>query len=166
MREFNEAPAKQDKPKPYSGRYQRGSLAQRLFEPLASAKMDEDGTLVFDVAENELNFIAAASREQYECYLNQDELEFDPEEELETISAMFLEGNSVEIDKKAIEQAVMEELGIFKSEDEYSFVKDIREAFDDGLRTSLKDKIFDTLPDHVFYDIKKPLAPDAEHFFN
>jgi hypothetical protein len=42
----------------------------------------------------------------------------------------------------------------------------MREAFDDGLRTSAADKIFDTLPDHVFYDIKKPLDKENESFWN
>lgn len=30
----------------YSGRYPLGSLAQKIFEPLATAKKDENGTLV------------------------------------------------------------------------------------------------------------------------
>jgi hypothetical protein len=57
---------------------------------------------------------------------------------------------------------MIEEIDIFKKGDNYSFVKDLREGFDDGLRKSAADKIFETLPAHVFYDIKKPRDQDEE----
>ena len=65
-----------------------------------------------------------------------------------------------------MEQFVIDELDVFKEGNNYSFVKDLREGFDDGLRTSAADKIFDTLPDHVFYDIKKPLEKTPEGIWN
>lgn len=39
-----------------SGRFERGSLAQRVFEPMAGAKRNENGTLVYQVQDQELNY--------------------------------------------------------------------------------------------------------------
>jgi hypothetical protein len=48
LKEWNAAPVKKNEAA-YSGRYPRGSLAQRVFEPLALTKRDENGTLVVDL---------------------------------------------------------------------------------------------------------------------
>lgn len=58
------------------------------------------------------------------------------------------------------------ELNIFTDGEDYSFVKDLRDGFADGLRESAADKIFKTIPDHVFWDIKKPLQEDLETYSN
>ena len=39
-----------------SGRFERGSLAQRVFEPLAGARRNENGTLVYEVKDKELSY--------------------------------------------------------------------------------------------------------------
>jgi len=39
-----------------SGRYKKGSLKQRLFEPLAGASRDANGTLVFEFTDSDLIF--------------------------------------------------------------------------------------------------------------
>jgi len=44
-----------------SGKYPRGSLAQRIFEPLAGAKRDSNGTLVYELCEKD---VAEAMDEQ------------------------------------------------------------------------------------------------------
>lgn len=80
----------------------------------------------------------------------------DIEDEDEMRVQLLTEMEDVGIDAEAMEQAMMEEMAIFKEGSKYSFVNDLREGFDDGLRKSAADKIFDTLPDHVFYDIKRP----------
>jgi hypothetical protein len=36
-------------------------------------------------------------------------------------------------------------------------VKDLKDAHRNSLATSLEDKILETIPDHVFWDIKKPI---------
>ena len=46
---------------------------------------------------------------------------------------------------------------VFNEDEEYSFVKDYRNAFEKSLATPLKDQIFDSIPEHAFWDIKKPL---------
>lgn len=37
-------------------KYEKGSLAQRIFDPLAGATRNENGTLVYEVADNELSY--------------------------------------------------------------------------------------------------------------
>ena len=58
------------------------------------------------------------------------------------------------------------ELDIFKAGEDYDFVKDLREGFADGLRESAADKIFKTIPDHAFWDIKKPIHEDPDTLQN
>jgi len=48
------------------------------------------------------------------------------------------------------------ELGVFKKDEKYSYVKDLKDAHAVTLKTSTEEKIFETIPDHVFWDIKKP----------
>ena len=49
------------------------------------------------------------------------------------------------------------ELGVFQKGEKYNFVKDLKDAHRNSLATSLEDKILETIPDHVFWDIKKPI---------
>lgn len=58
------------------------------------------------------------------------------------------------------------ELSVFKNGKRYNFVEDLQDAFQDGLKTPLKDKIFATIPAHVFWDIKKPLEKPQERPMN
>lgn len=50
-----------------------------------------------------------------------------------------------------------EELGVFKHDEKYDYATDMRRQYDHTLKESKFTKIFKTLPDHVFYDIKKPM---------
>lgn len=55
-------------------------------------------------------------------------------------------------------QDVLEkEFSVFKTGEKYDYVKDMHEAFDEDLAMPLSQKIIRSMPDHVFYDIKKPL---------
>jgi hypothetical protein len=52
------------------------------------------------------------------------------------------------------------EFSVFKNGAKYDFVTDLRDAFATGLERSSAEKIFDTIPDHVFWDIKLPQIED------
>ena len=43
---------------------------------------------------------------------------------------------------------------------------DLNKAFKKSLQKSLAEKIFDTIPEHVFWDIKKPLGTEVDNFTN
>lgn len=49
------------------------------------------------------------------------------------------------------------ELGKFKKGEEYDYVTDMRRAYANGLATTELQAIYKTIPDYVFWDIKKPL---------
>ncbi len=48
------------------------------------------------------------------------------------------------------------ELGVFSKDEEYDYSKDMREAFSNSLKQTTEQRIFNTLPQHVFWDIKTP----------
>ena len=53
------------------------------------------------------------------------------------------------------------EFNTIKPGEKYDYATDLRRTFDEGLSSSLEQKIFSQLPAHVFWDIKKPLnQPD------
>jgi len=59
------------------------------------------------------------------------------------------------------EKILVKELGVFKDGEKYDFVKDLKDAYKNSLKTTTEDKILATIPDHVFWDIKKPLQKKA-----
>ncbi len=58
------------------------------------------------------------------------------------------------------------EFSVFKDGEKYDFVKDLKEAFSPALSKPTNEKILETIPDHVFWDIKKPLTADPQRFMN
>lgn len=58
------------------------------------------------------------------------------------------------------------EFDTFKKGEKYDYATDLRRTFDEGLSTSSFDKIFAKLPDHVFWDIKKPQTQSEEMYMN
>lgn len=58
------------------------------------------------------------------------------------------------------------EFSVFKNGEKYDFVKDVRNAYAEGLKKTTVEKIFDTLPDHVFWDIKVPRLTEEDRFQN
>jgi hypothetical protein len=56
----------------------------------------------------------------------------------------------------------LSEIGIFGEDEEYSYVKDLKDAYKNHQKKSLVDQIFEEIPDHAFYDIKTPLIKDRE----
>jgi hypothetical protein len=77
----------------------------------------------------------------------QDELEYALISDLEKISP-----NTVDDFNQVLDQ----QFSVFKEGETYNFVKDIRDAYKNDLEKPLAKKIFDTIPDHVFWDIKTP----------
>jgi hypothetical protein len=58
------------------------------------------------------------------------------------------------------------ELSVFKKDEKYDYVKDMNDAFADGLKTSLAAKILNTIPAHVFWDIKTPINMEQPSLMN
>lgn len=58
------------------------------------------------------------------------------------------------------------EFSIFKNGEKYDFVRDLKDAFASSLERPAVDKILDTIPEHVFWDIKTPQVADPQRFMN
>lgn len=52
------------------------------------------------------------------------------------------------------------QFAVFKEGEEYNYVKDLKHAYKNSLRVPLAEQIMKTIPDHAFWDIKKPLQKD------
>lgn len=59
-----------------------------------------------------------------------------------------------------------DEFSVFKEGEKYDYVKDIQDAFQESLSKSAVQRILSTIPDHAFWDIKKPLTKERETIKN
>ena len=59
-----------------------------------------------------------------------------------------------------------EEFSIFKDGEEYDYVKDMKDAFSDSLSKTNAQRIFETIPEHAFWDIKTPQSGSEKKFIN
>lgn len=71
-----------------------------------------------------------------------------------------LDSSITPFDIEQFHQQLDSELGVFVNGEKYSFVKDLKEAYKDSLKTTSEQKMFNQIPDHYFWDIKKPLKPN------
>lgn len=79
---------------------------------------------------------------------------------------LFAELDEAQLPIDAWEKAFDRELSVFKKGEKYSYVKDMKNAFAHGQATSLESKILSTIPDHAFWDIKKPVGTEEQMFVN
>ena len=110
-----------------SGRFERGSLAQRVFEPLAGAKLNENGSLVYEVQDKELSYGLEESRlrSQFERAQSQSPIE-QTEEEAEELRIALIEeiqANDLPLDEWNV--YLDRELSVFKEGEKYDYVKDM-----------------------------------------
>lgn len=147
--------------KPPKGKYKKGSFAQKVFEPLLEAEKDENGTYflkvdhaeLFHVNEEEMRKIYE-NRKDHTNEVHEEEVESD-----EFRAKLFADLESENISLDRWNEIIAEEIGVFKRDEEYDYVTDLRRNFDHVLETSQLEKIFRTIPEHVFWDIKKPMYP-------
>ena len=88
------------------------------------------------------------------------------EDENETRIALFDQMEEAGFSKEEWDQILAREFNTFKEGEKYDYTTDLRRTFDEGLATSSFDKVFAKLPDHVFWDIKKPQSQGEEFFIN
>lgn len=48
------------------------------------------------------------------------------------------------------------EFAVFLDTSKYDYIKDIKEGYRHGLNQSMESRMFATIPEHAFWDIKKP----------
>ncbi len=149
-----------------SGRYERGSLKQRLFEPLAGAVKLENGTTFYEVSEKEIETQVRKDilRSQFERATSQEPIE--AEDEAEVRAAMYDDAIAAGVDMEQWDQILARELDTFKPGEKYDYATDLRRTFDESLSEPLESKILKRMPAHVFWDIKTPRNSKQDLYLN
>lgn len=133
-------------------------------DPFAHATRDENNAIVFTVSDKDIAHLNVNDdevlKEEYDKIKSRNEVwDIDEEDEDAWRIALVeeLETERVGPFKKEDFDAVLDkELAIFNKGEKYDYVKDLKEAYKVSLATSTEQKIFATIPDHHFWDIKKP----------
>ena len=149
-----------------SSRYDRGSLMQRIMDPFAHATKDENGAILYHVSEKDMSHLDLDNeevlKEEYERLKSKADV-WDVDEEDEDAWRMALveelESQTAPFKIEDFEAVLDKELAVFQKGDKYSYVKDLKDAYKVSMASSTESKIFSTIPDHVFWDIKTPQKP-------
>jgi hypothetical protein len=147
---------------PTTSRYERGSLLQRALDPFAGAKRDSEGSLLYRVEDKELGHFdlnnEEAMRAEYALLKSKDEVWELDDEDADAVRLGLLdelESGASPFDKSSFENILNKELSVFQ-DTKYDYVRDLKDAYRNSLKTTREEKIFATIPDHVFWDIKTP----------
>lgn len=139
---------------------------QKIMDPFAGSYTDPDGAQHYTVDDKELKALHDDDllRVQYEKAKGAAEVwDVDDEDEDAFRLAMLKEleegtsGFSIEDFSNILDK----ELAIFGKGEKYDYVKDLKDAYKTSLAQTTEERIFATLPDHVFWDIKKPLITNV-----
>lgn len=140
-------------------------------DPLAGAERDENGTLVYTLQDKELIGVDNEDklRAEYERLKAGTEGTMDmAEDDAEALRLAILEDMDANSAFNADEFAEIldKEFSIFKNGSKYDFVQDLKSAYSGSLERTAADRILDTIPEHVFWDIKTPLVQDMKKHMN
>ena len=129
---------------------------QRIFEPLAGAKTLDNGTVFYEVSEQEINKMIDQDklRANFERAKNQEPMEGGDEAEVR--AAVFDAATEAGYNTEEWDAILAREFDTFKEGEKYDYSKDLRHTFDASLGESLENKIFKKIPSHAFWDIKVP----------
>lgn len=136
-----------------------GSIQQRILDPLAGATRDKEGTINLTVSNKDLNVFKLDDEEvlksQFQDIVSGDGEFDDDQNDIERLSRL-AKVYSGSYNTSEWNQIISDSLNTFKEGEKYDYVKDIKMAYGDSLKSTTEEKIFNTIPDYVFWDIKKP----------
>lgn len=166
VEDYNKQSMRGDRPDRFeSGRFERGSLKQRIFEPLADAVKLDNGTTFLELTEKDIASEVEESRLRAQFAKLQNLEALEGEDEAEIRAAVFDAMADAGIDTEEWDKILAREFDTFKSGEKYDYVTDLRRTFDTEVATPMSQKIFKKLPNHLFWDIKKPLAEGNKEMF-
>ena len=166
LEEYNRQPMRSERVSKFeSGRFERGSFKQRIFEPLAGAKTLENGTVFYEVKECEITrqINEEKLKADFEKMKNLQPLE--GSDEIEIRAQMFDSIEDMGFNIEEWDKVLAHEFNTFKEGEKYDYATDLRRTFVEGVSTSTASKIFKKMPKYVFWDIKKPLTAGGEEYF-
>lgn len=149
-----------------SGKYERGSLLQRIFEPLVGSIKLDNGSIYLEILDKDvtLDCDEEKARKRYELLKKDEMTDLDDGSDDTRIANVRERDNERNIERDLIRDKMEKEFGAYLKGEKYDYVSDIREAYQKDLSTPLEIKIFKNLPSYVFYDIKKPDEKSLENF--
>lgn len=141
--------------------YERGTMIQRMLDPFYGAGTDENGTILFQVTDKDLAHLdlenEAKLRREFENIKENNNVWEVDEENLKVEILKNLEEQNTGFDVEHFRQVVHDELSVFANK-KYNFAEDLKKGYHRSLRTTTEQKIFDSIPDWVFWDIKTPMV--------
>lgn len=154
-------------------RYERGSVLQKIFDPLAGSEKLDNGALFYRVVDQELSkvvFDEDRLKEEYERLKNANATPIeggeDNADEVRLTLLQEMDQSTSPFSVEEFDTVLDKEFSVFKNGEKYDFVRDLKDAFSAGLERSAAEKIFDTIPEHAFWDIKTPVRADPQRFMN
>jgi hypothetical protein len=150
-------------------KFEKGSLLQKIFDPLSTAQKLSNGAVFYNLTDSELGPSLpdeAQLKEEYEKVKAGGEVEVSQDAETELRLAVLQEMDKSSFSQDEFNEILDKEFSVFKIGEKYDYVKDLRSAFEKDLQKTNAQKIFETIPEHVFWDIKTPLIRDQQRFMN
>jgi len=139
-----------------------------MFEPLAGATRLDNGTIYLEIVDKDVEIACSEekARKQFELIKEDGTLEEeDGSDELRVqMTKSSDEVGNIEVDM--LREKMEAEFASFLKGEKYDYVTDMRKAFAYDLAKPMSYKIFKTLPDYVFWDIKKPRQEELETYDN
>lgn len=143
-----------------------GSIQQRILDPLAGATRDTEGTINLTVKDIDLKVFNLDDEEVLKTQfqdIKAGDGEYDEDvERLQNLARVY----SSSYNTGEWNQIISDSLDTFKKGEKYDYVRDLKAAYGNSLSTTNEQKIFKTLPDYVFWDIKKPQGPKIFRRYN
>jgi hypothetical protein len=167
VEEYNKTEVVSGEKKPH--KFEKGSLLQKIFDPLATAQKLANGSVFYNLTDKEVQAQLpdeAQLKEEYQKAKTGGEVEVAAEAENELRLALLQEMDQSAFSLDDFNEVLDKEFSVFKKGEKYDYVKDMRNAFSKSLEKSTAQKIFEKIPEHVFWDIKTPQQPDEQKYMN
>ena len=143
-----------------------------IFDPFVGTKKLENGAYFFEVQDADLKYELGNDEHLRSEYERLKEVNENPllveESDMEELRAAVLQ-QFERVAPQTLDEfndIMDKEFSVFKEGQKYEFVRDIRDAFADGLAKTEASKILDTIPAHAFWDIKTPKGQTHKKYFN
>lgn len=142
---------------------------QRVFDPFAGTERLENGALHYILQDQELSKVLKDDeklKEEFDRHKNNEAVITEDDEN--EIRAKVLEAiqNEYPFKLDEFEEVMDKEFSVFKKGEKYDFVLDLKNAYKQHSAETQADKILDTIPDYVFWDIKTPRYKEEAKLIN
>ena len=114
-----------------SGKYERGSLLQKMFEPLAGSTRLDNGSIYLEINDKDLGSLTdeAKARQLYELYKNDQTCEEADDSDEIRIAIVKDAESEFDVDREALREKMDNEFAAFLKGEKYDYATDLRRSF-------------------------------------